>query len=157
MLFCFQFLLETAGASTSSSSTKTYSQLRKDAEKKAKLKNAENRIKSRRQRELEAREEGLNKSLFDKAKEEEKDGSSGSKGLSIMMKMGFLPGRSLGRPDNNDESEQASKSEALANTENKPSRIGNPHRTEPLPINEWAGMHAYCLSLPDNSFWLQEK
>lgn len=157
MLFYPQFLVETAGASSSLGSTKTYSQLRKDAEKKAKLKNAQNRIKSRHERELEAREEGLNKSLFDRAKEEEKDGNSGSKGLSIMMKMGFLPGRSLGRPDNNDESNQASKSEALANTEAKPLRIGNPHRTEPIPINEWAGMHAYRLSLPDNSFWSQEK
>ncbi|KAE9410269.1 RNA-binding domain-containing protein [Gymnopus androsaceus JB14] len=97
-------------------------------------------------RELEAREEGLSKSLLERAKEEE-DGS-GSKGLSIMMKMGFLPGRSLGRPldDGSNNNNNASKSEistpkdlvAPSNIENRP-RIGNPHRTEPLPISEWTG------------------
>lgn len=147
-----QFLVETTGASSSS---KTYSQLRKDAEKKAQLKNAQNRTKSRRERELEAREEGLSKSLLERAKEEE-DGS-GSKGLSIMMKMGFLPGRSLGRPldDGSNNNNNASKSEisspkdlvAPSNIENRP-RIGNPHRTEPLPISEWTGMHAYRYLFP---------
>lgn len=76
---------------------KTYSQIRKDAQKKGQVKQEQNRIKSRRERELEAREEGLSKSLFERAKEEEEAGlGSGNKALSIMMKMGFKPGQSLG-------------------------------------------------------------
>ncbi|KAJ6629166.1 hypothetical protein B0H10DRAFT_2173116 [Mycena sp. CBHHK59/15] len=77
-----------------------------------------NKLKSRRQREVESRTEGLSKSLFERAKEEEDAGLvSGNKALSIMMKMGFKPGQSLGRPEETD----------LA------------HKIEPLPINEWAG------------------
>ncbi|KIK65449.1 hypothetical protein GYMLUDRAFT_70560 [Collybiopsis luxurians FD-317 M1] len=91
------------------------------------------------ERELEAREEGLSKSLFERAKEEEqKKGDSGNKGLSIMMKMGFKPGESLGRPDGGP---QVSKSEisSTETPEDRPTRTRNAHRTEPLPLNEWIG------------------
>ena len=83
--------------------TKTYSQLRKDAQKRGQVKQEQNRVKSRRERELEAREEGLSKSLFERAKEEEEAGlGSGNKALSIMMKMGFKPGQSLGNAGDNE-------------------------------------------------------
>lgn len=147
-----QFLVEAKAAPSPSGCTKTYSQLRKDAEKKAQLKNAQNRIKSRRERELEAREEGLNTSLFDRAKEE-KDGGSSSKGLSIMMKMGFQPGRSLGRPHDDDSKNAPLRSEIQEDLPAPASRInGNPHRTEPIPINEWAGMHTYHYLFPRTHF-----
>ncbi|KAH9482860.1 G patch domain-containing protein 11 [Psilocybe cubensis] len=89
-----KFLLNQPSTSTKPT---TYSQIRKEAQKKAFLKNEQNRIKGRRQREIESREEGLSKSLFERAKEEEAAGiGSGNKALSIMMKMGFKPGQSLG-------------------------------------------------------------
>lgn len=93
--------------------TKTYSELRKNAQKRGQVKQEQNRVKSRRERELEAREEGLSKSLFERAKEDEEAGlGSGNKALSIMMKMGFKPGQSLGNTgddggDRGDEREKA--------------------------------------------------
>ncbi|KAG6833746.1 hypothetical protein H0H87_001178 [Tephrocybe sp. NHM501043] len=126
--------------------TKTYAQLRKEAEKKAQLKNEQNRIKSRRQRELEAREEGLSKSLFERAKEEQDAGiSSGNKALTMMMKMGFKPGQSLGKIE-----EPSVKRPAALHEETQPG-VGpsspgpgptppaSGHLVKPLPLNEWTG------------------
>jgi hypothetical protein len=139
----------------SSSKPTTYSQLRKAAQKKAQSKNEKNRIKSRRQREIESREEGLSKSLFERAKEEE--GSSGNKALSIMMKMGFKPGQSLGNNDNDIPSSSPPKND----DEDEPQKIGvtsnrstieetlpgmnirTKHKTEPLPLNEWEGQSTF--------------
>ncbi|KAJ3988104.1 hypothetical protein F5890DRAFT_1583607 [Lentinula detonsa] len=139
-----EFLTETAPSLPPS---KTYSQLRKDAEKRAKERNEQSRVKSRRERELEAREEGLSKSLFDRAKEEETGGNSGlNKGLTLMMKMGFQPGQSLGQShDDGSKPNEPSKLEIpslvplLDRERSQPSRISNSHRTEPLPLNEWSG------------------
>lgn len=135
-----KFLLDTHSTSKPS----TYSSLRKEAQKKAFLKNEQNKLKSRRQRELESRDEGLGKSLFERAKEEVDAGlSSGNKALSIMMKMGFEPGRALGSagtigdatvPDEVPPSETHS---APSNTVNEVPPSHDP--TEPLPLNEWAG------------------
>ncbi|KAF5333499.1 hypothetical protein D9611_002327 [Ephemerocybe angulata] len=77
---------------------KTYSAIRKEVQKKGQIKHEQNRKRSRKERELEAREEGLSKSLFERAKEDEEAGiaSGTNKALSIMMKMGFKPGQSLG-------------------------------------------------------------
>jgi hypothetical protein len=137
-----KFLASTAENLTT---PKTYSQLRKEALKKSQDKNAKNRTKNRRQRELESREEGLNKSLFEKAQEEEQAGLGiGNKALAMMMKMGFSPGQSLGR-------QGASTQENLgpADTPPNPSistqKSPSPpqHKIEPLPINEWLGMHLF--------------
>ncbi|EEB89775.1 hypothetical protein MPER_12095 [Moniliophthora perniciosa FA553] len=138
-----KFLIEST--TTKPPGTKTYSQLRKDAQKLAQIKNEQNRQKSRRERELEAREEGLSKSLFHRAQEEEASGTS-NKALSIMMKMGFKPGESLGKVEDegkekdkdeaNDYSEQTS--DALNDQEKTESRISG-HRKEPIPLNEWSG------------------
>jgi hypothetical protein len=129
----------------------TYSQLRKAAQKKAQSKNEQNRIKSRRQREIESREEGLSKSLFERAKEEKEAGmSSGNKALSIMMKMGFKPGQALGNSDslvNNipNSSPPENDAEEIGFASNKPTiggtlpDIHTKHKVEPLPLNEWAG------------------
>ncbi|EPQ59596.1 hypothetical protein GLOTRDRAFT_125893 [Gloeophyllum trabeum ATCC 11539] len=146
----------------SSSEPKTYSARRKEAEKKAKLKQEQNRIKSRRQLELESREAGLSKSLFERAKEEEATVGKGNKALAMMMKMGFKPGQSLGQVHDEPAPEAASVTpeRAVSSTPEvevkessaEPSRDGTPfesmtrglgsgikHRTEPLPLNEWAG------------------
>jgi len=150
-----------AASSASSSTPRTYSQLRKDAHKKSLVKNVQNRAKSRRQLELESREAGLSKSLFERAKEEENSGlSSGNKALSIMMKMGFKPGQSLGRTGDLEEREggpsveeplKLSSKTADVEPTNKPNEGTPPeeesetpkahtkHKAEPLPLQEWAG------------------
>lgn len=137
-------------ASANTPAPKTYAQIRKEAEKKAKIKNNENRLKSRRQREVESREEGLSKSLFDRAKEEEDAGiSSGNKALSMMMKMGFKPGQSLGKVE---ESTSTLPQTALPGPNDKAPAGEDPaeqstavekrpaHKLEPIPLNEWAGL-----------------
>lgn len=124
---------------------KTYSQLRKEALKRSQVKNEQNRAKSRRQRELEAREEGLNKSLFEKAQEEEQAGiGSGNKALAMMMKMGFKPGQSLGKqPDTSMVQRDLETPTGITppSAEESSSKPPSPprHKTEPLPINEWLG------------------
>lgn len=136
---------------SSNPAPKTYSQLRKEADKKAKLKNEQNRIKSRRQREVEAREEGLSKSLFERANEEQEAGiASGNKALSMMMKMGFKPGQSLGRvedvatPPSDKGADTDLDSGYTASTKSNAKQI-----TEPIPLNEWAGQSGvHPLSVP---------
>ena len=139
----------------SSSKPTTYSQLRKAAQKKAQSKNEQNRLKSRRRREIESREEGLSKSLFERAKEEEASMNSGNKALSIMMKMGFKPGQSLGNNDNDISSSSPPKNDA----EDEPQKIGltstlpdmsiihTKHKTEPLPLKEWEGQSTFFIAL----------
>jgi hypothetical protein len=78
---------------------KTYSERRKETIRESLLKNEQNRAKSRRQLELESREEGLSKSLFELAKDDKVAGHGpDNKALSMMMKMGFKPGQALGAP-----------------------------------------------------------
>ncbi|KAJ7068108.1 hypothetical protein C8F01DRAFT_1078710 [Mycena amicta] len=123
---------------STSSAAKSYSQLRKDAEKKSREKNEQNRIKGRRQREVESREEGLNKSLFVRAKEDEDAGiSSSNKALSIMMKMGFKPGQALGKPENDPQPDAPSETPNIATS----------HKADPLPINEWTGKRGIGLGV----------
>ncbi|KAG6880288.1 hypothetical protein C0992_000065 [Termitomyces sp. T32_za158] len=129
--------------SSTSAQPKTYAQLRKEAEKQSRLKNEQNRVKSRRQRELEAREEGLNKSLFERAKEEEDAGiSSGNKALSMMKKMGFKPGQALGKTEE-PEVKPAQDSHAPA-PESTPPLSG--HIVKPIPLNEWQGKKGIGLN-----------
>jgi hypothetical protein len=129
-----------ADAASTSSTTKTYSQLRKEAQRQAKLKNDKNKLKSRHQREMESREEGLSKSLFERVIEEEKSGiGQGSKALNIMMKMGFKPGQPLGKTDDDEPTREPQLSPSdVEETEPKHNRLK--HITVPLPINdEWKG------------------
>ncbi|KAI0334765.1 hypothetical protein GY45DRAFT_1431268 [Cubamyces sp. BRFM 1775] len=106
-----KFLVEAAAASSSSSSApKTYAERRKEAQKRAALKNEQNRTKSRRELEREAREEALSRSLFERAQEEARESGRENKALAMMMKMGFKPGQALGRA----EEEAAAKAEAEA-------------------------------------------
>lgn len=132
-----KFLVEKPSAS--SSTIKSYSQLRKEAQKKSALKNEQNQIKTRREREIEAREEGLSKSLFEREEEEKAMGlSSGNKALSIMMKMGFNPGQSLGKQD--DEAPAVPPEvNSDADSEVVTTATKVKHKAEPIALNEWRG------------------
>lgn len=143
-----KFLVETAAPTR----PQTYAERRKEARRRAQIKNEQNRLKSRRQIELESREEGLTKSLFERAKEDEASGiATGSKALSMMMKMGFKPGQALGKLEDeptpaspeSETSDNARVSTALQ--EAGGSHKVPQHKTEPIPINEWMGMSTRIL------------
>lgn len=151
-----KFLVQVAAESA----PKTYAQRRQEALKQSRVKNEQNRMKSRRQREQESREEGLSKSLFERAQEEEK-AVGGSKALSIMMKMGFKVGQSLGKTEDSppkttvplpgpslseDESEQGTSRAQSESADLGEDLKGNPrHKVEPLPLNEWRGKQGIGL------------
>ncbi|EGO01784.1 hypothetical protein SERLA73DRAFT_166301 [Serpula lacrymans var. lacrymans S7.3] len=162
-----------ANLEAKSSAPKTYAEKRKEAQKQAKLRDEQNRLKSRRQREVEAREEGLSKSLFERAKEEQEAGvGTSNKALSIMMKMGFKPGQSLGKSDENQDetvaaslppppsapsegkgkSESRERSEPIDSTELASFQVR--HKVEPIPLNEWTGKKGIGLGkrAPSPSF-----
>ena len=125
------------------SKTQTYADKRKEALRRAQIKNEQNRTKSRRQREVESRQEGLSKSLFDRAAEEPTN-----KALSMMIKMGYKPGESLGKTR-----EEEAVSEPSPDRQTPPAQLSlsptdsqeqlrarfEQHRAEPLPLNEWQG------------------
>ena len=114
-----KFLIE-----STPSKPKTYADRRKEAERLSRLKNEQNKKKSRRLLEQESRAEGLSKSLF-----EAQDAGS-NKALTMMMKMGFKPGQSLG----------ASAEGSTGGAEQTVQSISSlQQKTEPLPITEWEG------------------
>lgn len=112
--------------------------------------------------ELEAREEGLQTSLIQKAQEEAKETGKQNKALAIMMKMGFKPGQGLG-----ENHERGSPSTSIGGNLGNAQTVGTSdvagerdvetetgarsteprtsglapreHRAEPLPIKEWIG------------------
>lgn len=151
------------GPSSTSSLPKTYTQIRKESQRQAKIKNDQNKLKSRRQLEVESREEGLSKSLFERAKEEEESGiGQGNKALSMMMKMGFKPGQSLGKVDETapalppppDRSSTDQQGLILGGPSDERIEFSEPksslkHKIEPLPLNEWAGL---LISISFRSF-----
>lgn len=148
--FSDKFLLESAPVATKAKPA-TYFEKRKQVQREAEIKNIQNRKKSRRQLEEEAREEGLKKSLFEKAKEEEQELGIQSKAMSLMLKMGFKPGQSLGQSDNTGHKQPGSSSECveasatveksvegtISSTDVKESTVQ--HRKEPLPLDFWTG------------------
>ncbi|KAI9574963.1 hypothetical protein HD554DRAFT_2011635 [Boletus coccyginus] len=100
-------------------------------------------VPARRQREQESREEGLRKSLFERARGDDEGGEN--KALGIMLKMGFKIGQSLGQndgslaqgtsplgPSANDANESPEPTERRNISTSSP-------RVEPLPLNEWTG------------------
>ncbi|KAF8313044.1 hypothetical protein DL93DRAFT_2059484 [Clavulina sp. PMI_390] len=152
-----KFLLgDTSSSSKNRNASKptTYSEMRKQALRAAEAKNAAGRKKSRR----EIVEEGLNTSLFDKAKEQEAAGMGKNKALGMMMKMGFKPGQSLGKSESAAGSSSATslppltslepntsglgmkrKAGAEEHEESEPSTSSGAHRTEPIRVDFWAG------------------
>lgn len=145
--------------------SKTYSEKRKEALYKSHLKNEQNRIKSRRQLELESREDGLSKSLFERAEDDKTSGrGSENKALSMMMKMGFKPGQALGvttLTDEDNTNRSSSPPPPSVDPIPKPQRdisplqetyITQPRRqiVNPLPLNEWSGTLNVPYAFPFN-------
>lgn len=134
---------------------KTYAERRKEAQRLAAIKNEQNRKKSKRQLEQEAREEGLSKSLFERAKDEEAAGQQ-NKALAMMMKMGYKPGESLGQKYDSppvaggSDVQKSPAEDEDAPVDNRttpePRRGGIGHITVPLPLNEWIGTSPLLLS-----------
>ncbi|KAI0028026.1 hypothetical protein K488DRAFT_80885 [Vararia minispora EC-137] len=117
----------------------TYAELRRQAQRRAEEKNLANRTKTLREREREAREEGLGKTLFERAAEADKGTGAGNKALQMMMKMGFQPGNSLGRTNDDGEEDRKEKNDS-GKDEVGPSRSRPEGQlVNPLPLKEWAG------------------
>ncbi|KAI0921567.1 hypothetical protein AcW1_004500 [Taiwanofungus camphoratus] len=143
-----KFLLEATAAPLTA--PKSYAERRKEAQRLATIKNEQNRQKSRRQLELESREEGLRRSLFERAQDEQASGQQ-NKALAMMMKMGFKPGDTLGQKYDDEPStsncvtlvtDKDVKADGEASASTGPSSSTKPllpHRAEPLPLNEWTG------------------
>ena len=151
-----KFLAQLEAASKPPQS-RSYTERRKQALKQSKLLDEKNRKKSRKQIELEAREEGLRTSLIQKAQEEAMESGKQNKALAIMMKMGFKPGQSLGESheggppstSGNPWSAQNIETSGVAGEHDAETEAPAPpqtsafaaykHRAEPLSINEWSG------------------
>lgn len=117
---------------------KTYAQRRQEALKQSRQRSEQNQTKSRRQREQEAREDGLSKSLFERAKQDKDVGAN--KALGIMMKMGFQPGQSLGRTGDSPPTNVVTLPDTPYSPPASHADSSKPkHNIEPLPLNEWAG------------------
>lgn len=120
-------------------------QKRQQALKEGRLKSLQNQAKSRRQREQESREDGLSKSLFERAKLDNDAGAN--KALGIMMKMGFQLGQSLGKPEDIPPTDVVSLPDTPRPSVPEDSRShsqaaetrGEKHKSEPLPLSEWTG------------------
>ena len=149
-----KFLLE---AESSSSGSKSYSELRKEARRVAEVRDAANREKQKKYSAKTRVQEGLSTSLFERVREEEKMGLGTSKALNMMMKMGFKEGESLGRkaevvassvdfetghPNAEVEGDESTEEDAGENRHGIGGTTGDSvgqHRVEPLPISAWAG------------------
>lgn len=150
----------------------TYAQRRKEAQRQSETKNIENRKKSRRQLEQEAREDGLKRSLFERAQAEEQELGHRNKAMEMMFKMGFKPGQTLGRAEesgavadvpaagvaskvvkgdnDNDDTIPAATPviQAKADSEDPPPSVtsGQRHRAVPLSVDIWSGVYLPSLA-----------
>ncbi|EOR04945.1 Coiled-coil domain-containing protein 75 [Wallemia ichthyophaga EXF-994] len=86
----------------------TYGEMRLQALKQSEDKNMAGRIVSKKQRERETIEEGLERNIIKEAGEE---GDSSNKALNMMIKMGFKPGQSLGKREHDVVDEVGNESE----------------------------------------------
>jgi hypothetical protein len=114
------------------SSSKTYSQRRKDAQRQSEVRNLAGRTKSRKELEKEALEtlkEGMSTSLFEREKLAAAEGTGESKAMKMMSKMGYKPGEALGRKDTSNINQDGE-----GNTSQQPKA-----RVAPIPINIWEG------------------
>jgi hypothetical protein len=151
----FLLLGDASSSNPSSSRPKTYSELRKDALRASEAKQAVARKRSQR----EIVEEGLNTSLFEKAKEQEAAGLGKNKALGMMMRMGFKPGQSLGRTTSPGAAVSDREAPVVTDGMTNAASVANDptdtdrsashdssqssskqQRTEPIAINLWEGM-----------------
>jgi hypothetical protein len=133
--------LQQITSKSSSSTSKTYSQRRKEAQKQSEFRNLAGRIKSRKEieeEEKEALKDGLATSLFEREKLAEAEGIGGSKGFKMMSKMGFKPGQTLGRQNNEDES-RTSNATVTDSAAGASSTAQTTKRAVPVAINFWEG------------------
>lgn len=126
------------------SKPQTYAERRKQSQRQSELRNLQNKKKSRKQLEEEARQEGLKSSLFERARADEEQYGKQNKALSMMMKMGFKPGQSLGRTEDAEPTTQEDTPATVTTNEqkqeeNNASGSHSSHRVQPLPIDMWAG------------------
>ncbi|KAF8608198.1 hypothetical protein BDV93DRAFT_434600 [Ceratobasidium sp. AG-I] len=155
-----KFLASLEAPKPSTSGAASYAERRRVAQRESERKRMEGRIKSRRELEEESRREGLSRSLFEKEMEKaaenklgegsksldgelkvEGGGSGASKAMSMMLKMGFKPGETLGKKEEPVKSQEATPTPDDAQGEEvaqgKKAKSG--HLTEPLPLAMWAG------------------
>ena len=133
--------------SSTSAQTLTYAESRKQAKARSELRNAQNRTKSRRQLELESREEGLSKSLFERAQEEKETIGVENKAMAMMMKMGFKPGQSLGVDRSSSAGPSTSTDELNVPIQTPPENGSTSgHRKVPLSIDVWVGPSTCLLT-----------
>ncbi|KIO28850.1 hypothetical protein M407DRAFT_71300 [Tulasnella calospora MUT 4182] len=143
---------------SSSNKPRTYHERRREVKRSAEQKNIANRIRSRREIEEESRREGLSKSLFERAREEEdrarkrrklsesdQEGFPSdpgepeqpkNKALAMMLRMGFKEGQSLGKADDGPPPNKSTEGSVTASSEN---REGTSGLVEPIPLAMWAG------------------
>lgn len=157
-----KFLVNAAEAQKS----RTYSEKRKEALYKSRLRNEQNKTKSRRQLELDSREEGLSKSLFERAEDDKVSGSgSENKALSMMKKMGFKPGQALGATARTDEGSTnlppstsptpeptRAPQRDISSVQEKYTTQSERHLVNPLPLNEWSGTFPAVFSFNELCF-----
>jgi hypothetical protein len=136
----------TAASTPTSTGTKTYSDLRRAAHRRAEEKNLVNRTKSRAEREREAREQGLSRSLIERAEAEAAPGGGdgANKALAMMKKMGFKPGQALGQANETIDEDKILKTtsdeeEVAKSTSTSKQDKPTGHLINPLPFNEWTG------------------
>ncbi|CAE6492574.1 unnamed protein product [Rhizoctonia solani] len=131
-----KFLASLETPKPTATSNVSYAERRRIAQRESERKRLEGRIKSRREMEEEARREGLSRSLFEKD-----DGAEGSqssnKAMSMMLKMGFKPGESLGRKE--EPAKPPADDTADTKAAEEPEKAKSGHLTEPLPLAVWAG------------------
>jgi len=114
------------------SSSKSYAERRKEAQRQAEIRNLAGRTKSRKELEKEALEtlkEGLNTSLFEKERLAAAEGGAQSKAMKMMSKMGFKPGQALGRQE---------KTSQISGADGAPVPKHGPKST-PIDIHIWEG------------------
>jgi G-patch domain len=124
---------------------KTYSEKRKESQRKSILKDERNRTKSTRHLELESRAEGLSTSLFERAEDDKASGrGQENKALSMMMKMGFKPGQVLGVPTTVDEDTPPRRNPSPSpETLAIQPQVHEGRLVNPLPLNVWSGMSSF--------------
>jgi hypothetical protein len=89
----------TAGAAPKASSGTTYQERRRRAAASSQARADANRIRPLREREEEARQEGLKKNLIEDELRKRDAGGEVGVGMKMMLKMGYQGGERLGRQD----------------------------------------------------------
>lgn len=158
-----KFLASLEAPKPSISGAASYTERRRIAQRESERKRIEGRVKSRRELEEESRREGLSRNLFEKEMEKaaesklgegskspdgeprvEGGGSGASKAMSMMLKMGFKPGETLGKKEELAKPQEATPTlgdDAPREEISQDKKGKSGHLTEPLPLAMWAGKY----------------